>query len=563
MHSNKAAVSILFDLLQFHSIRHLVFSPGSRNAPLLIEAEARSSDCTIYTLPDERAAGFFALGLALQTGKPAMVCCTSGSAVVNYYPAVTEAFYQKIPLLVVSADRPAAWIDRGDGQTIRQVGVFSNHIVDQAAVTGEITSNHQREDIGQTIHRLLKTAALQRGPVHLNMSFEEPLYGLVDAPPAKWLPPSEVAQLVPESPLLDAQRAWAAGKRRWIVVGQLDEHHGLDPWLEQLAEDPSVLVLSETTSNLRLRKGFHTIDRMLHTVPEQVWPSVAPDVLLTLGGAIISKKIKAFLRKHRPAHHIHVQDTPGHPDTFEVLNFPVWSAPKPFLEGLETPTGEDIQSILQPWFERAQQATHTFAEVAPFSDWLVFYRLSQWIQPGMVIHAGNSSVVRYLQLFDQPQVPFLGNRGTSGIDGSLSVASGFAQGDDRLNISILGDLSFAYDSNALFHNHPAPQLRILVINNGGGGIFRIIDGPLSTGPLADAFVAKTPYRLAGLAQAFGADYLWAENEAQLHAQWERFIGPSPRTIIMEVVTPEYENHLVLNQYFNYLAHGQHAHLDPH
>jgi 2-succinyl-5-enolpyruvyl-6-hydroxy-3-cyclohexene-1-carboxylate synthase len=346
-------------------------------------------------------------------------------------------------------------------------------------------------------------------------------------------------------------------------VGQLEENHGLNAILEELAKNPSVVILSETTSNLSLRQGFHAIDRLLHTLPEQEWSAVVPEVLLTLGGAVISKKIKSLLRKHKPRHHIHVQDTSGHPDTFEALDFPIWTHPIDFLSQLSTPPGEDLQQRLQPWFDRAQQSTHTYAEVAPFSDWLVFYRLSQWIQPGMIVHAGNSSVVRYLQLFDQPQVPFMGNRGTSGIDGSLSVASGFAQEDSRLNISILGDLSFAYDSNALFHNHPTPNLRILVINNGGGGIFRIIDGPQSTGPLADAFVAKTPYRLAGLAQAFGADYLWAENEAQLLDQWERFIGPSPRTIIMEVITPEYENHLVLNQYFNYLAHGQHAQLDPH
>jgi 2-succinyl-5-enolpyruvyl-6-hydroxy-3-cyclohexene-1-carboxylate synthase len=563
MYSNKAAVRLLFDLLQHHGIQHLVFSPGSRNAPLLIEAEARSAHFHTYTLPDERAAGFFALGLALQSGKPALVCCTSGSAVVNYYPAVTEAFYQKIPLVVVSADRPAAWIDRGDGQTIRQVGVFSNHIVDQAAIAGEMNGPETSAEVGATLHRLLEVAQIQRGPVHLNISFEEPLYGTVEVTSPLWTPHVLPVKPLIESPVQEALQAWSAAQRRWILVGQLEENHGLNAILEELAKNPSVVILSETTSNLSLRQGFHAIDRLLHTLPEREWSAVVPEVLLTLGGAVISKKIKSLLRKHKPRHHIHVQDTSGHPDTFEALDFPIWTHPIDFLSQLSTPPGEDLQQRLQPWFDRAQQSTHTYAEVAPFSDWLVFYRLSQWIQPGMIVHAGNSSVVRYLQLFDQPQVPFMGNRGTSGIDGSLSVASGFAQEDSRLNISILGDLSFAYDSNALFHNHPTPNLRILVINNGGGGIFRIIDGPQSTGPLADAFVAKTPYRLAGLAQAFGADYLWAENEAQLLDQWERFIGPSPRTIIMEVITPEYENHLVLNQYFNYLAHGQHAQLDPH
>jgi 2-succinyl-5-enolpyruvyl-6-hydroxy-3-cyclohexene-1-carboxylate synthase len=483
--------------------------------------------------------------------------------VVNYYPAVTEAFYQKIPLVVVSADRPAAWIDRGDGQTIRQVGVFSNHILDQVAIAGEMNGPETSAEVGATVHRLLELAQTQRGPVHLNISFEEPLYGTMEVTSPLWTPHSLPVKPLVESPVQEALQAWSAAQRRWILVGQLEENHGLNAILEELAKNPSVVILSETTSNLSLRQGFHAIDRLLHTLPEREWSAVVPEVLLTLGGAVISKKIKSLLRKHKPRHHIHVQDTSGHPDTFEALDFPIWTHPIDFLSQLSTPPGEDLQQRLQPWFDRAQQSTHTYAEVAPFSDWLVFYRLSQWIQPGMIVHAGNSSVVRYLQLFDQPQVPFMGNRGTSGIDGSLSVASGFAQEDSRLNISILGDLSFAYDSNALFHNHPTPNLRILVINNGGGGIFRIIDGPQSTGPLADAFVAKTPYRLAGLAQAFGADYLWAENEAQLLDQWERFIGPSPRTIIMEVITPEYENHLVLNQYFNYLAHGQHAQLDPH
>ena len=302
---------------------------------------------------------------------------------------------------------------------------------------------------------------------------------------------------------------------------------------------------------------------MLATVPPTVMEQAMPDALLTLGGAVISKKIKALLRKHKPAHHIQVQPWPDHADTYRALNHPLTVNPMHMLEHLETLGGADLHGLLKPWVNQSEARTETYAEIAPFSDWKVFWHLSKNVPEGVVVHAGNSSVVRYLQLFDQPFIPFYGNRGTSGIDGSLSTAVGFAQNDARLHLAIVGDLSFAYDSNALFHNHLPPNLRILLVNNGGGGIFRIIDGPATQPEVEAAFVAKTPYRASGLAQAFGADYLWAEDEATLLSQWPRFMGPSPRPVILEVVTPEYENHLVLNDYFKFLSHVSQAQLDTH
>ena len=555
--SDKKVVQYLVESCIRNGMRNVVCSPGSRNAPLVIAMDEHP-DMNCLVIHDERSAAFIAMGMSQELNAPVGVVCTSGSAMLNYYPAVAEAFYQRIPLVVISADRPEKWINQGDGQTIVQQGVYEHHI------DGELQLNEDMgEEVADQVDNLFSRISGQsKGPVHINVALEEPLYGTEEIPfqsvTTELNKESTSASLSAQQ--LERIQAGVRLPKKLILIGQLPKDSYLEQKLLQLAEDPSYAILVENTSNLVSQKWIHCIDRTLTRVGTEDEQTFAPDLLITFGGAIVSKRIKAFLRKHRPQMHWKIGFDFPEMNTYEALTDVFQVANGTFVEALIANRVEPTPSTFgAKWKQHdfiAQERAKTYLSTAPYSDLKVMELLLDYIPDGSHFHMANSSVVRYCQLFDAvASIRYFSNRGTSGIDGSVSTAVGAALAKKEvLHVLITGDVSFFYDSNALWNNYNIPNLRIFLINNGGGGIFNIIPGPRSAKQNEQYFEARHNHSAEYLCKAFGVTYYSADSSNAVENQLEEFYAYNlDGTIkLMEIDTRSVQNHTILDAYFDNL-----------
>ena len=557
--TSKIGVQILLEILLQHGVEDLVFSPGSRNAPLVIGLVG-SGKFRSVCIHDERSAAFYALGMALVSRKPVPVICTSGSALLNYAPAIAEAYYQRIPFLAISADRPLEWIDQGDGQTIRQNGVFSNFIDFQVSFPAEANTEDMQLEYNDAIQKALQFSF--QGPAHINMPFEEPLYNKAPYQPLD-LRKNQLGRNSVNEVLENAEhlaKTWLKFNKRMVIVGQLTPNHGLESELDFFAKDSDTIVLSENISNLELDGIVPCIDRILAAFSNNN-EEFQPNCLMVLGGAVISKKIKTFLRKSKLQLVWKVGKDFPEMKTYERLDQSFVMSPKTFLSSFVTALEEQKPkpSILKfgiLWRETYQKtALHhlRYLQEIQHSDLKVMERILDKIPARSVLHLGNSSVARYAQLFDvKKQLEVHCNRGTSGIDGSLSTALGaaFKQGD-KLHTIVIGDVSFFYDSNALWNNSLTENARIILIHNGGGGIFEIIPGPDQSEFRDDYFVAKHNFSAEHLCRAFDIEYTQAKTleafDFALSNLYEQAINKRPK--LLEVFTPADENATILKKYF--------------
>ena len=539
----------VIEIFSQKEIQHIVISPGSRNAPLTI-GFTNQEGFTCYSIADERCAAFFALGLAQQLQKPVAVVCTSGSAVLNYYPAVAEAFYSQIPLLIVSADRPKNKIDIGDGQTIRQENVFANHIVFSANLTENASAQNDN-----LIVSAIETAILQKGPVHINVPFEEPLYETLLEP--TYVPKTTFSTIEEIKFSLDAKfiSDWQLAKKKLILVGELVPNAIEQKYIESLAKDESVLVLLEKTSNLHHPSFIDRIDTLVSTFSEEEKLNFQPEILLTFGGMIVSKRIKSLLRNYQPKQHWHIDEIRAY-DTFGCLSQHFKTNSTNFFRKLLVENNvvaskyqNDFQDI---WQDRLVKHEKYMSEI-PFSDFKVFDFLSRNLPENIQLQVSNSSPIRYLQLVElNKTIEVFSNRGTSGIDGSTSTAIGAAIANKKPTIFVTGDISFLYDSNALWNNYIPKHFKIIIINNSGGGIFRILPGHQETETFNTFFETSHQLTAEHLAKMYAFEYTSVQNEAELHAVWDSFISNDNKPSILEIFTPEKINDIVLLDYFKNL-----------
>jgi 2-succinyl-5-enolpyruvyl-6-hydroxy-3-cyclohexene-1-carboxylate synthase len=534
-----------------NNIKNVVISPGSRNAPLTI-GFSNHKKINTYSVIDERSAAFFALGMAQQLQEPVAIVCTSGSALLNYYPAIAEAFYSNIPLVVISADRPAHLIDIGDGQTIRQPYVFENHVL--ASINLDEDLNIEGT-ILEMLQEIITIAKLQKGPIHINIPFDEPLYETT----------SEILNLdtvennfeeipLPVDELQEYANIWNTSTKKIVLVGEHFPSELLQTQLVHLTKDPSVLVLIENTANVSNAKFINSIDKLIFPLEESELTQFQPDILLTLGGMIVSKKIKQHLRKFQPKLHWHV-DFKRAFNTFHCLNHHFKISPELFFSQFFFLTKPIESNFQQFWLAKKLirlQKHQIFIENCEFSDLKVFDILLKSIPENSQLQIGNSAAIRYSQLFDiKNNVNVFCNRGTSGIDGSTSTAIGAAVVSTKNTIFITGDISFFYDSNALWNNYIPKNFRIIVVNNGGGGIFRFIPGPQQSGAL-DYF--ETPHKLTAkhLCKMYKFDYVTAKNEEELLFELSHFYEDKNAPKLLEIFTPRELNDQILKAYFNNL-----------
>ncbi|WGH76729.1 2-succinyl-5-enolpyruvyl-6-hydroxy-3-cyclohexene-1-carboxylic-acid synthase [Tenacibaculum tangerinum] len=560
MFPKKELAQLVISACHQFNVDTVVISPGSRNAPLTVGFSNHPA-IQALSVVDERCAAFFALGIAQQTQRPVAMVCSSGSALLNYYPAIAEAFYSNIPLVVISADRPKHLIDIGDGQTIRQENVFENHILFSANL---IEEKNQLKINSDLLMEALHTATNQKGPVHINVPFDEPLYQTVEELDATIV--SNVEQSYEDFNVVTSKAKqsvveieklasiWNASSKKMILVGSHFPDAELQQILNVYAEDTSVLVLTETTSNVYHPKFINSIDKLISKLTEEEYKKLQPEVLITLGGMVISKRIKQFLRKLPPKHHWHVDELKAM-DTYHCLSAFLQTNPVRFLTNLAAEKKNVESAYQQVWLQEKERRAiqhEEYLKNCAYSDLKSFEAILKSIPDTSQVQISNSSIIRYSQLFDMnPTLKVFCNRGTSGIDGSTSTALGAAYASKNQTIFITGDLSFLYDSNALWNANIPKNFRIIILNNAGGGIFRYIPGPLTTNA-AEYF--ETPHQLTAehLAKMYDFEYVQVNDLQSLQTSLTSFYTTSKQPKIMEIFTPKEINDVVLKNYFKNL-----------
>lgn len=558
MTTNKKSVAMLADILIKKGLEYLVHSPGSRNAPIII-AFSHRKEVKIITCVDERSAAFYALGLALETGKTVAIDCTSGTASLNYAPAIAEAFYQHIPLLVLTADRSPEHINIGDGQTINQEKLYTNYIKASFSLPQSINEQDDFLKVTTMAHQAMDMTTTENpGPVHINIPLSEPLYGQTDESPVykeiifPEYQPKPVKQL---PPALGEQLRQSV--KVMVIAGQMIPNKEINLELGRLTEKKGVVVLTETTSNLYHPEFIDGIDNVISTFGTDETPLFKPQLLITLGGAVVSKMIKKYLRNNQPQFHWHISPSGENMDTYFCLTETIKGSPQEVLQLINDLQQSQSTEYKSLWLKKKtliNQRRQIFLAQTQYSDLQVFNTILNHLPRGINLHLGNSTPVRYSQLFGSlPSINYYSNRGVSGIDGQISTAAGIASASpEKLNVLITGDLGFLYDSNGLLLLQHCPNLKIIVINNQGGGIFRFIPGPDTVEGFEQYFEAQHPLQFEYLTKAFGLDYLKATNPQELKEQLPKLFQHVNQSVILEIYTPQEENGVVLRNYFKAL-----------
>jgi 2-succinyl-5-enolpyruvyl-6-hydroxy-3-cyclohexene-1-carboxylate synthase len=544
--TDKQNIQALAEVCRIKGIRHVVFSPGSRSAPLVI-AFSQIKEMTTTVIPDERVAGFFALGIAQQSHQPVAVVCTSGTAVLNLAPAICEAYYQQVPLLILTADRPAEYIGIGENQAIAQTGIYANYI--RGSYTLPETS---AEAASMTAEAIDLTMLGCPAPVHINIPLREPLYGTTDAPILDFT----VAKIQPQ--YVPSPQAIPLSSKNMLICGMHEPKESLSAVASVLSSRTDFVVMVEPISNINTQRAIANTESIMAMMGDGDYPTYAPDTIITIGKQMISKRLRTFLRKVAPAHHYHISTDRGEWNGLGAKEYHHIVANE--IVALEAicnirPQASDFAAQWSDINQRAIQRKKEFAATATFSDWWAFAKLISTYPDGANIQYGNSSPVRYACLWTHRKgITVNSNRGTSGIDGCVSTAAGAAFQSGKLTISIVGDVSFLYDSNSLWNNALSPNLRIIVINNGGGNIFRLIEGPGRVENFEKYF--ETSHKLSAefLAQMYQIPYYFCDRAEDMDFVLGQFYRPQKgnKPAILEIKTDGAISEKVYKQYFEFL-----------
>ena len=564
--TDKEPCRLIIDLLVAHGIEDIVLSPGSRNTPLIVAAKRHPSICT-HTVIDERSAAFFGLGISLQTNKPVALICTSGSAVLNYAPALAEAYYRRIPLIAISADRPAEWIDQDDCQTIRQVGVLNNIVKGSFDIIGDNSNRIQHRFVSRTVNDALILAKKgPKGPVHINVRLDAPLGELAEVNKKSKIK-IELWQ-AQDKQLSDSQYETLAkecvGKKVMVIGGFGSENQRLDKALDDFVKAGGAVVLHEAQSNLHPSISVGHIDACLASFSEDDQTRLKPDIVITFGGAILSRKIKEFLRDSRNIDHWHLAESPRSIDCFMNLTRRIECERTIFFEKMSEKLAKNSPanaSYLTGWLEKKSEARAKmlkFFNECPWSDFYAIGQLLKIIPRKWHLQLSNGTSVRYAQLFDYSAIKNIEcNRGVSGIDGSTSTAIGahIYYADNTLLIT--GDMSAQYDLGALALQEITPRFKMAVLNNQGGGIFRYIKSTSKLDECEECFAGSVNLPLQKLAEAYGFAYFEASDKVSLDKSFGLFAAEKQRPAILNIITPPDVNTEILNKFFNQQKNNSH------
>ena len=537
-----------------YGVRHVVVSPGSRNAPLIV-ALARTEGLECTSVIDERSAAFVALGMAVQTGRPVAMACTSGSAALNYGPALAEAYYRNIPLIALTADRPEEWIDQDDSQTIRQAGALA------AVVKGSYDlpvcragdEGLQRRCRRRVCDAIMQAITPSRGPVHINIQIDEPIDAVADDADDDFTFPELIRPetTIPQNEVKELADAISNARKVLIVAGFMPPSPSLAHCLAALPANCAVLC--EAQSNLR-GPFAGNIDATLRAMSAQEKEELlAPEVVVTIGGSLLPRMIKSELRSRKFEHWS--IGTCGHClDPLLNLTRRIECTPDTLFRQLVPLLKSSAGDYRGRWLQASANAmlrSCEFLQSAPWSDYTAMGLLLGALPDGTNLHLSNGTAVRYAQLFDYSAAARVEcNRGVSGIDGCTSTAIGAAMTSEAPTLLVTGDMSAQYDIGALATPGIPATFRMVVLNNSGGGIFRFIKATRDLPEMERYLAADVRLPLRDIAGGFGFDYYEARNAAMLRAVMPRFFAEGPQPCILNIVTPAQASAETIRKYFN-------------
>lgn len=539
--SAKTYCRILYDVLIEKGVEDIVLSPGSRNAPLLIGAACRPFRRHIIT--DERTAAFTALGISLAGNKPVAIACTSGTALYDYAPAIAEAFYQNIPLIVITADRPLAWIDQDDSQTLIQPGALDKIVKGSYDIPVEHADDfNEKWYVNRIINEACNLAISgRRGPVHINIRLDNPLTEVIPYSPGHPRVIECIDNLNLPPHLYKDLSNQLSGKKVLVTAGFMQPDNELNKALSSFLRLPNVALMCETLSNLHLPGNPYSIDTVLSVIEnKECKEEMRPDIVISIGGALISRKLKEFIRNNPPCEHWTLGDTRPSSDCFMSLTRHIEVSPAKFFKGvskylLKHDHTEKKNSYSQIWKQTRETAfdSHVrFVNNLEWSEMAAFNYMLKELPPTFNLFLSNGTSVRYGQLFTEtiPHASF-GCRGVSGIDGTTATAAGCAMAYQGPTLLITGDMSMAYDTGVLGIENIPDNFKIVVINNKGGGIFRFIPSTRNCEGRDELFCAAPKLPLKKLSEAYEWKYFKAESSEELEEAYIPFLALKHKAIL--------------------------------
>lgn len=570
--TEKYSCHTIIDLLALHGIRDVVISPGSRNAPLIIAA-SRNKALRKTVIVDERSAAFVALGMcaANNGANPVALICTSGTALLNYAPAVAEAYYRCLPLIVISADRPAEWIDQDDSQTLRQYEALNNYVKKSYNLPAFCETDNLKWYVNRIVNDAIITAnSGRKSPIHLNIQIDEPLSKCINYDSINQrviISPSTTSRLDSDYfrkniiPNLQNKRVLIiagfqnSNDPNWIINQNNDLCHSLN---SLISTHSNIVLLSESISNINSTNTINNIDRVLSEMTLEEKESLKPDIVISFGGAIVSRFIKQYIRGLESVEHWHIGITNTTIDCFKSLTMKINLSPREFFdqlnEILETsniklPIESNYKDLWNKIAIRAEQSHEQYVENSTWSDLRAFSIILPRLSGNL--HLSNGTPIRYHQLFNyNKEVTQVNcNRGVSGIDGSTSTAIGHSLISNLKTTLITGDLSAQYDIGALSINNIPPSFKMIVMCNGGGGIFRFIDSTSQLDELEEYFATKPTLPLKELSQGYGFNFYSATCESELNEIFSTFWNNDNSPSILTIHTPAIESAQILKKYF--------------
>jgi 2-succinyl-5-enolpyruvyl-6-hydroxy-3-cyclohexene-1-carboxylate synthase len=533
-------IAELAPVLEQMGARQVVLAPGSRNAPL-IQLFTSLEPFSCHSIVDERSAGYVALGMARQTGEPVVVVCTSGTAVLNLSPAVAEAFHQHLPLVLLTADRPREKVAQFNNQVTDQRAPYFNHSKGFFEFPAQVRTREELQSGVYALEELLKEAVRgPQGPVHVNLPLAEPLYVPLPGPVLSPIKNEGKANEPKFGEELSIPELDLPGRKVLILAGMGKGLKEIRLAMEQLMGRGQVAVVAENISNLVSEHFVSVPELVLAGADPDELKELVPDVVITFGQQMVSKRMKLFVNSLEKA---------------VFMQIPSGVPVHDWLAGLGGKPGKKIDNFFQRnWLdlqEREVLRASAYLGEAPYCNLVAVQRILERVPEGTVVHLGNSATIRNSQLVRaRSGLIYCSNRGTSGIDGCVSAAVGSAMVSDALHLLIVGDLSFVYDSNALWNKNFPENLKIVILNDGGGGIFRLLDGPDSMEFFEEFSVTHHPVSLELLSQSFGRNFLRVEGMDRLDEQLESLFSGGGSLSVLEVDTTSAENSRIFKELFS-------------
>jgi 2-succinyl-5-enolpyruvyl-6-hydroxy-3-cyclohexene-1-carboxylate synthase len=531
-------------------LSNVIICPGSRSAPL-VYAFATDDFFSCHSIVDERSAAYMALGMAQQTQKATVLICTSGTAAANFLPAVCEAFFQRVPLVVLTADRPPHLLHQQDGQMIDQRHLYGKHVKSYSELPCYVHGTEQVKSTYETITAaIIQSHSGEKGPVHINVPMAEPLYSHVKKPvmPFARHTKSSATLFTPNQTL---QHAWESSQRKLILIGQHTPDTSLFTALHRLQNDSNSVLFSDILSNQHHENEVTLYDTILTTTDFDKLRALQPDFILSAGGPVLSKALKKWLQQCKPAYHFRIDEYPHKVDTYSHVTHSIKGNPADVLNTL-IPDLYKADVYKQTWLklnELAAVKLHSFIQKQSFTELAVTQHVLNCIPDACNVHLGSSGVIRFASWLGHihPSWVMNGNRGTSGIDGNTSTAVGAARINNRLTFLLTGDVAFFYDIHPIIAQKLPNNLKIVVYNNHGGRIFEWIDGPSRFPNYMPYFTTPHQVDIKHVCSASGIFHQSVQSHAPFRKQFDAFIQ-HPAAAVLELQFDPKKNLKAIQQF---------------